>query len=267
MRCRRLLLTGAAGGLGRVLRPRLQRHCERLRLSDLADLGGAAAHEELMPADLADAHAMLELLDGVDAVLHFGGVSVEQPFDMVLPANIVGVFNLYEAARLQGVRRIVFASSNHVTGCYRQGEVIRPTAPARPDGYYGISKAFGENLASLYFDRYGIETVSLRLGNCAPEPADRRGLAIWLSHDDLERLVLASLSAEDVGCLTIYGASDNPRAWWDNSAERDIGYRPQDSAEAYRAQIEARPPVADPQDPTELYQGGRFLGIGPFPFP
>jgi len=263
----RLLLTGAAGALGRVLRPRLRSYCQTLRVSDLAELGAAFAGEELVRADLQDPVAMLGLLDGVDAVVHLGGVSVEQPFHVVLPANIVGVFNLYEAARLKNVRRIVFASSNHVTGCYRQGETITPAARPRPDGYYGVSKAFGEDLASLYFDRYGIETVSLRLGNSAAEPADRRGFSIWLSHDDLERLVVASLSAENVGCLTVYGTSDNSPSWWDNSAVRDIGYRPQDTAEAFRAKIEATPASADPQDPAVLYQGGRFLNIGPFPFP
>jgi len=263
----RLLLTGAAGALGRVLRPRLRAHCQTLRVSDLAELGAATAGEELVPADLQDPAAMLSLLEGVDAAVHFGGVSVEQPFEVVLPANIVGVFNLYEAARLQGVRRIVFASSNHVTGCYRQGESITPAARPRPDGYYGVSKAFGEDMASLYFDRYGIETVSLRIGNCAAQPADRRGLAIWLSHDDLERLVVASLRAENVGCTTVYGVSDNPQSWWDNSMARDIGYRPQDSAEAYRAQIEAEAAPADFNDPTQRLQGGRFLGVGPFPFP
>ncbi|HWH82131.1 MAG TPA: NAD(P)-dependent oxidoreductase, partial [Burkholderiaceae bacterium] len=173
---RRLLLTGAAGGLGRVLRPRLKAHCAVLRLSDIAPLGAAAAGEELVPAALEDASAMLALLDGVDAVVHLGGVSVEGPFAPILQANIVGAYNLYEAARRQRVRRIVFASSNHVTGFYRQDEVIDPLMPMRPDGYYGLSKAFGENLAQFYFDRYGIETVSLRIGSSFPEPKDRRML-------------------------------------------------------------------------------------------
>ena len=152
----RLLLTGAAGGLGRELRRRLPAHCAVLRLSDVAELGDAAAHEEVVPAALEDRAAMLALLAGVDAVVHLGGVSTEQPFDAILPANIVGVYNLYEAARIHGVRRIVYASSNHVTGFYRQSEVVSPLDPVRPDGYYGISKAFGENMSRFYFDRYGV---------------------------------------------------------------------------------------------------------------
>jgi len=204
----RLLLTGAAGALGRMLRPRLKAHCQALRVSDISELEAAKTGEEVMPAlALQDAQAVDKLLDGVDGVVHLGGVSIERPFDEILPANIVGMYNLYEAARKNGTRRIVFASSNHVTGFYKQSETVSPTMPVRPDGYYGLSKAFGENIARFYFDRYGIETVCLRIGSSIPEPKDRRMLATWLSYDDLERLVLASLSApvvlvSSMACLT-----------------------------------------------------------------
>lgn len=260
----RLLLTGAAGALGRELRPRLKAHCERLRVSDIADLGVAAAGEELMPAALERADAMHALLEGVDAVVHLGGISVEGPFGPILQANIVGAYNLYEAARRQRVRRIVFASSNHVTGFYRQDEVIDATMPMRPDGHYGLSKAFGENLAQFYFDRYGIETVSLRIGSSFPEPKDRRMLATWMSFDDLERLVVASLTAPVVGHSVIYGMSDNSTTWWDNTPARHIGYRPQDSSEPFRADREARQPVLDLSDPATIFQGGGFVTRGPF---
>ncbi len=264
LRFKRLLLTGAAGGLGRVLRPRLKACCDLLRLSDIADLGAAAAGEELQPAALEDKAAMLALLQGVDAVVHLGGVSTEGPFDEVLPANIVGAYNLYEAARIHKVRRIVFASSNHVTGFYKQSETIDPRVPVRPDGYYGLSKAFGENLAQFYFDRYGLETVSLRIGSSFPEPVDRRMLASWLSYDDLERLVLASLSAPVVGHSIVYGMSDNRLSWWDNTTARHLGYRAESSSEPYRAALEARQPNIDPADPAALYQGGGFVTKGPF---
>lgn len=264
MRFGRLLLTGAAGGLGRVLRPRLKACCDTLRVSDIADLGAAAAGEELHPARLEDRAAMLALLEGVDAVVHLGGVSTEQPFDLILQANIVGAFNLYEAARQQRVRRIVFASSNHVTGFYRQDEVVSPRDPLRPDGYYGLSKAYGENLAQFYFDRYRIETVSLRIGSSFPEPKDRRMLATWLSYDDLERLVVASLTAPVVGHTVIYGVSDNTATWWDNTAARHLGYRPQDSSERFRAQLQARQPTLDTTDPAVVHQGGGFVTQGPF---
>ena len=260
----RLLLTGAAGGLGRVLRPRLKPHCRSLRVSDLADLGAAAAGEEVVQADLADRPAIFRLLEGVDAVVHLGGVSTEHQFDTILPANIVGAYNVYEGARKHGVRRIVFASSNHVTGFYRQDEVIDARAPVRPDGYYGLSKAFGENLAQFYWDRHGIETVSIRIGSSFPEPKDRRMLATWLSYDDLERLVVASLTAPVVRHTIVFGASDNTTGWWDNTAAKHLGWRPQDSSEPFRASREAAQPRIDTGDPAAVHQGGGFVKQGPF---
>jgi uronate dehydrogenase len=263
-RVARLLLTGAAGGLGQVLRPRLKAHCDVLRLSDISLMSPAAAGEEVVVAALQDAAAVHELLRGVQAVVHLGGVSVEGPFEPILQANIVGAYNLYEAARKHSVKRIVFASSNHVTGFYRQNEVIDARMPMRPDGHYGLSKAFGENLAQFYFDRYRIETVSLRIGSSFAEPKDRRMLATWLSFDDLERLVVAALGAPVVAHSVIYGMSDNTTTWWDNTTARHIGYRPQDSSEPFRAAAEARQPVIDPTDPAALYQGGGFVTQGPY---
>jgi uronate dehydrogenase len=264
LRWKRLLLTGAAGALGRELRPRLKAYCDALRLSDIADLGSAAAGEELRPAALEDKAAVHALLEGVEAVVHLGGVSVEKPFDVILPANIVGVFNLYEAAREHGVKRVVFASSNHVTGFYRQDETISPQDPVRPDGYYGLSKAFGENLSRFYFDRYGIETVCVRIGSSFPEPKDRRMLATWLSFDDLERLVVAALAAPAVGHTVMFGMSDNRLTWWDNTSARHVGYRPQDSSEPFRPAVEARQQRIDLSDPAAIFQGGGFVKQGPF---
>ncbi len=260
----RILLTGAAGGLGRVLRPRLKNRCDVLRVSDLDNLGAANAGEEVMPVALQDRAAVNQLLTGVDAVVHLGGISTEKPFDDILQANIVGAYNLYEAARMHGTRRIVFASSNHVTGFYRQDEVVDPAAPVRPDGYYGLSKAFGENLARFYYDRYGIETVAVRIGSSFPEPKDRRMLATWMSYDDLERLVVSCLTSPVVGYSVIYGMSDNNHVWWDNTLAKHIGYRPQDSSEPFRAALEAKQPTLDLNDPAVIYQGGGFVKTGPF---
>jgi len=264
LRFERLLLTGAAGGLGRVLRPRLKAYCKTLRLSDHVALGSAAAGEELVVAKLEDRPAIDALLEGVDAVVHLGGVSVEGPFDPIAQANIIGVYNLYEAARRHGVRRVVFASSNHVTGFYRQDQVISPRDPMRPDGFYGISKAFGENLSRFYFDRYGIETACLRIGSSFPAPKDRRMLATWMSYDDLERLVVACLSAPLLGHTVIYGMSRNARSWWDNTSAAHIGFMPLDSSERFRAELEARQPTLDVNDPVVRYQGGAFVAMGPF---
>jgi uronate dehydrogenase len=261
---RRLLLTGAAGALGRHLRPRLKALCETLRLSDRADLGTAAPGEELEPAPLEDRAAVMGLLRGVEAVVHLGGISVEDAWAPIQAANITGVYHLYEAARLNGTRRIIFASSNHVVGFYRQHEVIDSLAPPRPDTLYGVSKAFGENLSRLYWDRYGIETVCLRIGSATPEPQNRRMLATWLSLDDLYRLVSAALTAPDVGHSIVFGMSDNGTRWWDNRLAAHIGFRPQDSSEPWRAELEAKQRHLDPQDPTRRYHGGAFVQHGPY---
>ena len=260
----RVLLTGAAGGLGRQLRARLRPRTTLLRLSDVAPMDAPGPGEEVQQAALEDRAAVHRLLEGIDAVVHLGGISTEQPFDDIVQANIVGTYNIYEAARKHGVKRIVFASSNHVTGYYRTDEVIDANATPRPDGYYGISKAFGENLSRFYFDRYGIETVCLRIGSSFPEPRDRRMLSTWLSYDDLERLVVASLTTPKAGHSVIYGVSANTASWWDNTPARHIGYVPQDSSEQFRAAREKEQPRVDPEDPAVMFQAGGFVRMGPF---
>ncbi|MEY4977566.1 MAG: hypothetical protein RIQ97_2761 [Pseudomonadota bacterium] len=263
LRFGRLLLTGAAGNLGRELRPRLKAYCDVLRLSHRKPFAEPGPGEEIVLASLENADEMMSLLDGVDAVVHMGGVSTEQPWAPILAGNIIGMVNLYEAARLKGVRRIVFASSNHVTGFYRQNEVVDTRMPPKPDGFYGLSKAFGEDLAQLYWDRWGIETVSLRIGSSYPEPKDRRMLSTWLSYDDLERAIVAALTAPIVGHTILYGVSDNQSSWWDNRHAQHIGFRPQDSADAYRAEVEARQPQIDRQNPAAVFQGGAFVTAAP----
>lgn len=261
-----LLLTGAAGTLGRALAPSLQALCQRLLLSDLpgplatTPLPGQA---QALPCDLTDAAATNTLLQGVDAVVHLGGVSVERPFEEVLQANIRGVFHLFEAARRQGTQRIVFASSNHVTGCYGQEQTVSPQDPPRPDGYYGLSKLYGEGLASMYWDRFGIQTVCLRIGSGLPQPPDHRGLYTWLSLPDLARLVAAALTAPEVGFLVAYGISNNTRRWWDTRAAWDrLGYRPHDDSEVFAPQVQHLLQPAG--SAAALKQGGAFLAVGPF---
>jgi uronate dehydrogenase len=260
----RLLLTGAAGGLGKMLRDPLKANCDTLRLSDRIDFGAARAGEEVVLADLADADAVHAMVAGVDAIVHMGGISVEGPFAPILQANIVGVYNLYEAARKHGTKRVVFASSNHVTGFYKQSETIAADRPPRPDGHYGVSKAFGEDISRMYFDRYGIETACVRIGSAFPEPRDRRMLATWLSYDDLHRLITACLTTPVLGHTIIFGMSDNAVTWWDNAQARHIGYVPQDSADKYREAVYARTPVPDLSDPVVQHQGGAFVRMGPF---
>ncbi|RLU05743.1 NAD-dependent dehydratase [Pseudomonas prosekii] len=260
----RLLLTGAAGGLGKVLRETLRPYAKVIRLSDIVDMSPASdASEEVVTCDLADKQAVHQLVEGVDAILHFGGVSTEHAFEEILGANICGVFHIYEAARRHGVKRVIFASSNHVIGFYKQDEVIDAHSPRRPDSYYGLSKSYGEDVASFYFDRYGIETVSIRIGSSFPEPQNRRMMSTWLSFGDLTQLLERALYAPNVGHTIVYGVSDNKNVWWDNRLAAGLGYVPQDSSEVFRDKVEAQPmPAAD--DPAMVYQGGAFVAAGPF---
>ena len=259
---KRLLITGAAGGLGTMARRRLPHLAEVLRLSDRGDLGEAAAHEELMPCDLADAAAVARLVDGCDGIVHFGGQSVEAPWSVIRASNIDGVVNLYEAARTAGCRRILFASSNHAIGFYRQTERLDDRSPTRPDSFYGVSKVFGEAIASMYHDKFGIETASVRIGSCFPEPKDHRMLSTWLSEDDFVRLIERVFRVPVLGCPVIYGASDNAATWWSNDHARYLGWRPEDSSEPFRAGLDARLGPPDPDAPASIWQGGTFAADG-----
>ena len=260
----RLLLTGAAGGLGQALRPRLKANCKILRSADRVAFGLASEQEEFVLADLADAGAVMAMMQGVDAVVHLGGVSTEAAFEPILQGNILGVYNLYEAARKQGVKRIVFASSNHVTGFYKQSETINASHPPRPDSLYGVSKAFGEDLSRFYFDRYGIETACVRIGSSFTEPKDRRMLATWLSFDDLHRLITACLTTPVLGHSIIFGMSNNAVTWWDNAQANHIGYKAQDSSDAFKDAVYARTQAPDLTSPVAQFQGGGFVVAGPF---
>ena len=255
----RLLITGAAGGLGRMVRDRLGHVARQVRLSDIAPLDGAPSGMEVVSCDLADRDAVAKLVEGCDGILHLGGVSVEDSFDRILPANIAGLYNLYEAARTHGHPRILFASSNHAIGFYRQDQHLTSAMPQRPDTLYGVSKCFGEALASLYHDKFGQETALVRIGSCFPEPRDHRMLATWLSPDDFVSLVARVFTAPRLGCPVIWGVSDNDRSWWDNSTAAFLGWRPKDNAERFAEALDARLPVPAPDAVDAVYQGGKFV--------
>ncbi|MFN4128927.1 MAG: NAD-dependent epimerase/dehydratase family protein [Paracoccaceae bacterium] len=261
---KRLLITGAAGSLGRLCRARLGDLAETLRLSDLAEMAPAGPGEEVVRCNLADSNAVQDLVQGCDSIVHLGGIAVESSFETILQGNLIGTYNLYEAARKAGVRRIAFASSNHAIGFHTRETRLGPDAPVRPDTLYGVSKCFGEALARLYHDKFGIESALIRIGSCFPEPSDHRMLATWLSPDDLIRLLERVLRAPRLGCPIIYGVSANDECWWDNSHVAYLGWHPQDNAEIYRAALDAcmSPPQAD--DPQVRYQGGGMAAAGHF---
>lgn len=260
---KRILLTGAAGGLGKILRERIKPWADVVRLSDIGDMGAAGEGEEIFRCDLADKAAVMEMMEGVEAVLHFGGISTENNFEAIMQANILGTYNLYEAAHKLGVRRIVFASSNHTIGFYRTTERIDADSPTRPDSMYGISKCFGEQLSRYYYDRAGIETVCLRIGSSFPEPRNPRMMVTWFSYDDLVESLRCSLFTPRVGHTILFGVSDNPGQWWDNSKAGHLGFKAKDSSEQFGHLFPdtAAYPAAD--DIPTRFQGGPFVLDGP----
>jgi len=262
-----VLITGATGDVGTHLSRELAGKY-KLRLSDKRPLKAPRRLQGGQTFDKADiskmAHA-LRITKGVDAIVHLGGYSVEGPWPAILQANIIGCYNVFEAARRNGVKRIVFPTSNHAAGFYRRDQTIDHRVYPRPDSRYGVSKVFGEALGSLYADKYGMEMFMIRIGNVNPRPIDKRRLAIWLSPRDLAQLVSIGIDRPGIKFEIVYGVSANKRSWYDNANAERLGYRPEDDSEAYAAEVLAR---EKPGDPTaELYQGGVFVVAEEVPNP
>src|ERR1700704_3262141 len=254
----KVLVTGASGGIGTRMRKLLKGVYRDLRLSDIKPPADLAADETFLKADLAVMAEVEAAVPGVDGIVHLGGFSVEGPWETILQANIIGCYNLFEAARRQGVERVVFASSNHVVGFYPRQRRIGVDAAVRPDSRYGASKAFGEALAALYAFKHGLRVTCIRIGNFGDVPADRRRLSIWISPQDLVQLIRIGLEHPDVRHEIFFGASDNARSWWDNSAAFRLGYRPQGRAEEHSAQALAADAALKPDPVGEWYQGGPY---------
>ncbi len=254
---RPILLTGASGNLGRSLAPALAAHGWTLRLTDLLPfpdtLPPGAAFSQ---ADLNDGVALLRLAEGCGTILHFGGVSVDRPFEEVIGPNVRGLYHVYEAARREQAR-VVFASSNHSIGFHERATPLDADCDFRPDSFYGLSKAYGELMGRLYWDKHGVENVNVRIGSCFPEPVDARMLATWLSYADLARLVARCVAAERVGHAVVWGASNNGRmTWWRRDQRGRVGWAPEDSADPFAAQLDA---VVSGNPVQERYQGGGYV--------
>lgn len=255
---RSVLITGAAGGVGGRLRKLMKGMYPDLRLSDLKTPADLAPDERFISADLTDPAAVARMVEGVEGIVHLGGVSVEAPWEAILNANIIGLHNLFEAARKAKVKRVIFASSNHAVGFYPRRRKIGTDEPVRPDSRYGVSKAFGEALGAYYAYKHGIGVTSLRIGNVDDAPVDKRRLAIWLKPEDLVQLIRIGLERPDIRYEVMYGASDNDTSWWDNERAFQLGYRPIGRGEDSRAAAMAAQAKL-PADPVgDWYQGGTF---------
>ncbi len=264
-----ILITGAAGDVGTHLRRELAGKY-LLKVSDLRSLKKINKEEKFARADISKFSDALRITKGVDALVHLGGYSVEGPWDGILSANIIGCYNVFEAAHRNGVKRIIFPTSNHATGYYRRDQVIDHRVYPKPDGRYGVSKVFGEALGSLYADKYGMQVFCIRIGNVNLVPIDKRRLSIWISPRDLAQLVTIGIEHPEIRFEIVYGVSRNKRSWYDNSNAYRLGYQPQDDAESYAKEVMAREkPGGDAK--AEMYQGGIFTVaeevLNPAPLP
>jgi uronate dehydrogenase len=230
-----------------------------LRLADIRSLGAAGACEELVSADLRDYDAMRSAMQDIDCVVHLGGIPRENTWDAILDSNIVGTYNVFEAARVCKVKRVVFASSNHVVGYYRASRKIGIEEPARPDSRYGVSKVFGEALGRMYADKHGMSVACLRIGSFRPEPQDARQLSTWISPRDTVQLVQRCIEAPDFHFVVLYGVSANKRSRWNNPHAARIGYQPLDNSEAFASRFGDS--NADGTDPALECHGGPFCAL------
>jgi uronate dehydrogenase len=259
-----ILLTGAAGALGDQLRESLSLDCSLLRISDRENLIKKFDNEEIIQADLSSDIDMFNLTKNINCVVHMGGQSIEGSWDNVLNSNIIGMYNLYEGCRKNKVKRVIWASSVHTVGFYPRSEVIDNKDMPRPDSNYGLSKVFGESLAQYYWDKYGVETISIRIYSCVDEPKDHRMLSTWLSYNDLKSLIRACIDTSNVEHSIIFGVSNNDSILIDNRYANHIGYKPKDNGEKFRKQIEEKNGFVDPQDSLVKTHGGYFASAGHF---
>ena len=258
---KKLVLTGAAGRLGSVLREPLSKLCDELISSDILDGPDTLfENERFIKADLGNLDEIVSLLEGADMVVHFGAIGDEAPFETLLAPNFIGAYNIWEAAYRNQVRRVVYASSIHAVGMHKKTDFIGIDAPHRPDTFYGLAKCFAEDLASLYWDKRGVESVCMRILSCATV-TNSRAVGSWLSYDDLIHLVERSISTPITGFSIIYGVSNNDRAPVDNSKARHLGYHPKDNAEEFAKEIYAKDGPLDPHDPANTHHGGPFASV------
>ena len=258
---KKIVLTGAAGRLGSYLREPLSKMADELVSSDIVtDIGKLYAGETYVRADLAKYDDIHALLKGADMVVHFGAYGDEAPFETILGPNIIGAYNIWEAAFQNGVRRVVYASSIHAVGMHPKTDFIGTDAPHRPDTFYGLAKCFAEDLASLYWDKRGVEAVCLRILSCA-QVTNARAVGSWLSYADLIHLVERAVDTPVTGFTIVYGVSNNDRAPVDNRRASFLGYRPKDNAEQFAAKIFAGTPPMDVTDLGNMCHGGPFAAV------
>lgn len=256
----KVALSGACGHVGTVLRRELPKHGIDLRSSvGLSPAPALHDAEDLTHGDLRDAAAVDALLQGVDVLIHMAGTSIERPLQEIIDNNLIALHAVYEGARRNGVKRVVFASSNHAFGMYGTDVKLRSDAEYRPDGLYGLSKVWGEAMARMYWDKHGIEGICLRIGttkDCPPE--DFRQLSTWMGAKDLVALALRCIEAP-VDFAVVWGISNNDRAYYDLSEGNRIGFAPEQNAEQWAPELVAQPNRMNAV--ARSFQGGEFVTL------
>ena len=257
----KVALSGAGGNMGRILRTELKK-----RGVDLRSAGGRTPllplheGEDIMHGDLRDPAVVDRLLKGVDVLIHLAGTSVERPLPEIIENNLVGLHQVYEGLRRNKVRRVIFASSNHAFGMHSVNDKLKLDAPFRPDGFYGLSKVWGEAMTRMYWDKHGIEGISVRIGTAMGKPpAESRHLSTWFGTEDLVDLMMQCITVPDVGYIAVWGVSNNTRSYWDNTGAEKLGYKPKQDSEDFAAEILKQPNPLDPI--ARQYQGGGFVTL------
>jgi uronate dehydrogenase len=256
----KVALSGASGNVGRLLRSQLPRHGIEPRSAGWKP-SIVAQHdgEDVMNGDLGEPAFVDRFLEGIDVLIHLAGTSVERPLPELIENNLIGLHEIYEGARRKNVKRVVFASSNHAFGMHSAKAKLSLDAPFRPDGLYGLSKMWGEGMARMYWDKHGIEGISLRIGSCEPRPSSFRHLSTWLSHEDMVSLALCCIRAPSVGYRAVWGVSNNERSYWTPRQCAEIGYFPRDNAEDFAPEILKLPNPLD--SIAQCHQGGPFVTL------
>ena len=256
----KVAVVGGAGRVGTGLRRELAGRVQSILVLDLIEPDSLAANEAFRKTDIQSVDDLRLALLGIDALVHLAGIPKEAPLADILRVNVEGTTNVYEAARLAGVGRVVLGSSNHVVGYYPRDTVVGTTDQMRPDGLYGLSKCWGELVAGLYYDKFGVRSLIVRIGNANARPQTSRSLEVWLSPRDLCKLVILGITRPDVTATTVYGVSKGGGSWWDNSAAAQLGYAPQDVIAELAAPAAFEPDQED--DVSRHFQGGRFAAAG-----
>lgn len=257
----RVAVTGAGGRIGQIIRSTLSNRIGELRLLDRSrQLSASHDRESVVQADVGDLRALEVAFRGTDCVVHLAGVPQPDDWEDVLATNIVGTRNVFEAARHEGVAKVIFASSHHAFGFHARTELLTDAAEYRPDTYYGLSKCFGELLGRMYSDKYDMRVAALRIGTLTDEdrPLDERHIATWISKRDMAQLIELCISSDEYRYLPVYAVSANTRRYWSNAHAAFLGYSPEDNSASFVEQLGS---VRMAQGPGQYLQGGVLCEI------